>query len=399
MNRLRDDFRGLVVLFCLAFLLTAIAPANAGPTPEQIHERAGQGIIFGIKRIFQVISGAGGGDFAIALASHEFSAGNTRLRLDIQGQLNALGWTTRTWLVKHFSNEMPLPQRPECRGFLKLQLPDNAANQPNNALIPIGFTATLEVKVDECIRMIGLAIVGTGLSQANVFQSDAFLTILQRIPPAHVNYVLKKFFPKLFMFLGKRSAKLFFDEILLDGQVTGTRIMTHLSMEEFTGFAVNFGLGLARNAAIGTVQGAVGVGVGAAVCSLPFFGNVALGAVLVAITGKAADSLISFGMNAFEAGLFRDRFAKIEGWLLGTYSPGVNQADWLEEQVGAEAKRDDYSSLRRLVIHIQRVPPLKRGFWLPYVNKLRVPVEFKARQDNSWIAQKYLGILEVLFAS
>ncbi|MBP7634411.1 hypothetical protein KBA41_09565 [Candidatus Ozemobacteraceae bacterium] len=360
-------------------------------------ERAGKGILFGLQRIFLVINQAGQGDFQVKLSSSAFSEGNKRLKLVIDGKLNVIGWTVKYWIAKLFPNEMPLPQRPECRGFLKFHLPGGLSGIADAAVVNLGFTTTLEVKVDECIRMIGMAVVGSGLSRVGLFESDAFLQILNQIPQAQVKYVTKKFFPKLFNFLARRSAKKFFDELLLDGQVTGSRIMTHIGLGEITGFAVNFGLGLARNAAVAAAQGAVGAGVGAAVCSLPMFGNIALGAVLVAITGKAVDSLLDFGMNAFEAGMYRDRFAKIEGWLLGTFSPGEHQAEWLEQQVTAEAQKDDYSSIQRLVIYIQRVPPLKRGFWESYVAKLRVPLEFRARQEGSWIAQKYLGILDVLF--
>lgn len=387
----------LILMMTLCFLMCQPGAALAGVSPEQIHERAGKGILFGLQRIFLVINQAGQGEFQIKLSSSAFSEGNTRLKLVIDGNLNVIGWTLKYWIAKHFPNEMPLPQRPECRGFLKFQLPAGFSDIADGKVVHVGFTTTLEVKVDECIRMIGMAVVGSGLSRVGLFESDAFLQILNQIPQAQVQYVTKKFFPKLFNFLTRRSAKKFFDELLLDGQVTGSRIMAHIGLGEITGFAVNFGLGLARNAAVAAAQGAVGAGVGAAVCSLPMFGNIALGAVLVAITGKAVGSLLDFGLNAFEAGMYRDRFAKIEGWLLGTFSPGEHQAEWFEQQVAAEAQKDDYSSIQRLVIYIQRVPPLKRGFWEPYVAKLRAPLEFKARQEGSWIAQKYLGILDVLF--
>jgi len=386
----------LILLMTLCFLLGEPGAADAGLTSEQMHERAGKGILFGLQRIFLVINQAGQGEFQVKLSSTAFSEGNTRLKLVIGGNLNVIGWTAKYWIAKLFPTEMPLPPRPECRGFLKVHLPEGLSGIADAAVVNLGFTVTLEVKVDECIRMIGMAVVGSGLSRVGLFESDAFLQILNQIPQAQIQYVTKKFFPKLFNFLARRSAKKFFDELLLDGQVTGSRIMTHIGLGEITGFAVNFGLGLARNAAVAGAQGAVGASVGAAVCSLPMFGNIALGAVLVAITGKAVDSLLDFGMNAFEAGMYRDRFAKIEGWLLGTFSPGENQAEWLEQQVAAEAQKDDYSSIQRLVIYIQRVPPLKRGFWEPYVAKLRAPLEFKARQEGSWIAQKYLGILDVL---
>ncbi|MFZ2957658.1 MAG: hypothetical protein WA705_12270 [Candidatus Ozemobacteraceae bacterium] len=392
--------RPTVTLFVVLLLLSLAQPffLQATPLTAQVHERAGKGILFGLQKVFQTVNQAGGDDFKINLTSSKFSSENTHLQLQIDGSMNALGWTTRVWLIKYFSTEMPLPQRPECRGFLKFILPADTKSIADNAVVQTKFTCTLDVKVDECLKIIGMAIVGTGLSHLTVFQSDAFLQILDRIPQQNVQIVLQKFFPRMFSFLAKRSAKKFFDELQLDGQVTGIRILTQIGLDEITGFSMSFGLGLAQSAAVGCVQGAVGVGVGAAVCTMPFFGNVAVGAIIVAITGKTADSLINFGINSFEAGLYRDRFAKIEGWLLGTYSPGVNQADWLVKQVATEAKKDDYSSLQRLVIHIQRVSPLKRGFWQPYVNKLRSPVEFQARQDGSWVAQKYLGILDVLFA-
>ncbi len=386
----------LILLMTLCFLLGEPGAADAGLTSEQMHERAGKGILFGLQRIFLVINQAGQGEFQVKLSSTAFSEGNTRLKLVIGGNLNVIGWTAKYWIAKLFPTEMPLPPRPECRGFLKVHLPEGLSGIADAAVVNLGFTVTLEVKVDECIRMIGMAVVGSGLSRVGLFESDAFLQILNQIPQAQIQYVTKKFFPKLFNFLARRSAKKFFDELLLDGQVTGSRIMTHIGLGEITGFAVNFGLGLARNAAVAGAQGAVGASVGAAVCSLPMFGNIALGAVLVAITGKAVDSLLDFGMNAFEAGMYRDRFAKIEGWLLGTFSPGENQAEWLEQQVAVEAQKDDYSSIQRLIIYIQRIPPLKRGFWEPFVAKLRVPLEFRARQEGSWIAQKYLGILDVL---
>ncbi|OQA06695.1 MAG: hypothetical protein BWY66_01732 [bacterium ADurb.Bin374] len=387
----------LILLMTLCFLLGEPGAADAGLTSEQMHERAGKGILFGLQRIFLVINQAGQGEFQVKLSSTAFSEGNTRLKLVIGGNLNVIGWTAKYWIAKLFPTEMPLPPRPECRGFLKVHLPEGLSGIADAAVVNLGFTVTLEVKVDECIRMIGMAVVGSGLSRVGLFESDAFLQILNQIPQAQIQYVTKKFFPKLFNFLARRSAKKFFDELLLDGQVTGSRIMTHIGLGEITGFAVNFGLGLARNAAVAGAQGAVGASVGAAVCSLPMFGNIALGAVLVAITGKAVDSLLDFGMNAFEAGMYRDRFAKIEGWLLGTFSPGENQAEWLEQQVAVEAQKDDYSSIQRLIIYIQRIPPLKRGFWEPFVAKLRVPLEFRACQEGSWIAQKYLGILDVLF--
>ncbi len=393
----RASYTTWVLILGLCLLLCHPGAVQANPMSEQMFERAGKGILFGLQRIFLVINQAGQGDFQVKLSSSAFSEGNKRLKLVIDGKLNVIGWTVKYWIAKLFPNEMPLPQRPECRGFLKFHLPGGLSGIADAAVVNLGFTTTLEVKVDECIRMIGMAVVGSGLSRVGLFESDAFLQILNQIPQAQVKYVTKKFFPKLFNFLARRSAKKFFDELLLDGQVTGSRIMTHIGLGEITGFAVNFGLGLARNAAVAAAQGAVGAGVGAAVCSLPMFGNIALGAVLVAITGKAVDSLLDFGMNAFEAGMYRDRFAKIEGWLLGTFSPGEHQAEWLEQQVTAEAQKDDYSSIQRLVIYIQRVPPLKRGFWESYVAKLRVPLEFRARQEGSWIAQKYLGILDVLF--
>lgn len=393
-------YRSLLARMVLIFLCMASMPPCNGQTnatSAPMFERAGKGILFGLQRMFLVINQAGRGEFQVKLSSSAFSDENTRLKLVIDGNLNVIGWTLKYWIAKLFPNETPLPQRPECRGFLKFHLPADLSNIADADVVNVAFTTTLEVKVDECIRMIGMAVVGSGLSHVRLFESDAFLQILNQIPQAQVQYVMKKFFPSLFNFLTRRSAKKFFDEIQLDGKVTGSRIMAHIGLNEITGFAVNFGLGLARNAAVGAAQGAVGVGVGAAVCSLPVFGNIALGAVLVAITGKTVDSLLDFGLNAFEAGMYRDRFAKIEGWLLGTFSPGVNQAEWLEKQVAAEAQKDDYSSIQRLVIYIQRVPPLKRGFWEPYVNKLRAPLEFRARQEGSWIAQKYLGMLDVLF--
>ncbi|HNV71126.1 MAG TPA: hypothetical protein PKO06_15595, partial [Candidatus Ozemobacteraceae bacterium] len=264
-------------------------------------------------------------------------------------------------------------------------------------LVRVPFRIDAEVKVDQTLKLIAMMGMGVALDQFDLLPIEKINQMLQQVPAMHVRTVLQKFFPSLDNFLLNKLNASFFDQLVKQGHVSGQAMLTSIGVGDFLGFLLGFGVGIAESAALAGVTNAAELGVGAAIITMPGVGNVAVGAMLMVVSAKLTQMAFNLGKEVVEWGIWRDRFAKIEGYLQGAWSPGKAQADWLEKQIAYEAARDDFSAVHRLIMHLRVMPLLRRAWFREYVQNLRASIVRQAEAKQSFVAQKYVAIIDVLF--
>lgn len=391
---------GLGVLVIASLLLSLWSPSlAAGAAPiDVVRQRAGKGIVTTLNRACAILSQIGGPMFSAAVASTGFEAGNRKVRVTITGAIQVPGRYVRGRVLASLNQDCPLPSRPECQGLFRLELPAHAAQADTRASYRVPFRLDLAVDIEATLKVLTMMGLGFGLKHIDLFPDEAFLRVLDTLPPSNLREVLRRFFPSFVSFLEKRTVSRAVDEILADGRLTGTRALQGLGLDELVSFGLNFGLGLAQMAATTWVKEAVALGAGSAALAMPGMAPIAVGALLQVVAVKATGLLIDMGKEQFQAGIYRDRFAKIEGFFLGTWSPGEHHIPWLIDTVTAEAKKDRFDTIQKLILYLRAKPPAQRGWWNPLHPKLRAPLAFRAQQEGSWLAERYLAMWDLLFA-
>lgn len=389
-------------------LLTSIVGGLAGavwPPPieaanplDVVMLRAGRGIVAVLTRACEILTQIGGQAVQAQVASSAFAQGNRKLRVSITGAVAIPGRHLRGRLITSLNQDCPLPNRRECQGIFRLNLPADVTQPSPNEFYWVPFRLDLAIDVEQTLKIITMMGIGFGLDRLDLFPDEAFLGVIAQLPCESLHGVLARFFPALIGYLEKRTISRGIDEILADGRLHGGHALQALGLDELIGFGINFGIGMAQTAATGFVKEAVAAGAGAAVLALPGMAPVAVGALLQVLAVKATGLLIDLGKEQFNAGIYRDRFAKIDAFLQGTWSPGQHHLPWLENTIAAEAKQDRYYTIQKLIIYLRAKDPTKRGWWSSLHGRLRAPLVFRAEQDQSSLAGRYLGMLDLLLA-
>jgi hypothetical protein len=390
--------RSLILVLAGLLLTVALStPATAANAMDVVMLRAGKGIIAVLSRACGILTQIGNRSFSAAVASTAFQGGNRKLRITIAGSVQVPGRYVRGKVMASLNQDCPLPYRPECQGIFRLTLPANAATVDANAWFGVPFRLDLGIDVEQTLKVLTMMGLGFGLKQVDLFPNEAFLNLINNIPSQNLREVLVRFFPGFVGFLEKRTISRAVDEILSDGRLTGGRALQGLGLDELVGFAVNFGLGMAQMTAAGFAKGAVAMGAGAAAVAMPGLSTIAVGAILEVVAVKLTGALVDLGKDQFDRGIYRDRFAKIDAFLLGTWEPGRHNIPWLENAITQEAKQDQYKTIEKLVIYLRAKDPLKRGWWNPLHPRLRAPLVFRSQQEGSWLAARYLAMWDLLF--
>ncbi len=403
MNTSRHRLNSIAVILILHLFLLPAFPVMASVAGSQqvlsaVLERSSQGIVFGVQKTIDAINSFKNPNFGLRLTEHRVADANHKLILTIDGHIALPGNFVNHGLKKWFPNETPLPQRPECRAFIKMKFPaEGAPELQGRNPVRVPFRIDAEVKVDQCLKILAMMGMGMAIEQVDLIPVAKVSQLLAQVPSEHVRTVLQKFFPSLDNFLLKKLSSNFFDQLLKQGHVSGQAMLTSIGVGDFLGFLLGFGVGIAESAALAGVTNAAQLGVGAAIITMPGVGNVAVGAMLVVVSARLTQAAFTLGKEVVEWGIWRDRFAKIEGYLQGSWSPGKAQADWLEKQVAYEAARDDFSAVHRLIMHLRAMPLLRRAWFKEYMQTLRVPIARQAEAKQSFVAQKYTAIIDVLF--
>ncbi|RCK77789.1 MAG: hypothetical protein OZSIB_2847 [Candidatus Ozemobacter sibiricus] len=389
---------GVLVFPILLMNLWSPSPAAGAVPIDVVMGRAGKGIVATLHRACAILSQIGGQTFSAAVASTAFAPGNRKVRVTITGVILVPGRYVRGRVLASLNQDCPLPSRPECQGLFRLELPANAAQADARTSYRVPFRLDLAVDVEATLKVLTMMGLGFGLKQVDLFPDEAFLRQLNHLPASNLHTVLGRFFPSFVSFLEKRTVSRAVDEILADGRLTGTRALQGLGLDELVGFGINFGLGLAQMAATTWVKEAVALGAGSAALAMPGMAPIAVGAILQVVAVKATGMLIDIGKEQFQAGIYRDRFAKIEAFFMGTWSPGEHHIPWLIDTVTAEAKKDRFDTIQKLILYLRAQAPARRGWWNPLHPKLRAPLAFRAQQEGSWLAERYLAMWDLLFA-
>ncbi len=389
----------LIVLTLTGLVGLWSAPAAVAASPvDVVMLRAGKGIVATLGRACAILSQIGGNTFSATVASTAFAPGNRKVRVTITGVIQVPGRYMRGRVLASLNQDCPLPSRPECQGLFRLDLPANAAQADVHAFHRVPFRLDLAVDVEATLKVLTMMGLGFGLKQVDLFPDEAFLRLINGIPAQNLQVILGRFFPSFVSFLEKRTVSRAVDEVLSSGRLTGTKVLQGLGLDELVSFGVNFGLGLAQMAATTYVKDAVALGAGTAALAMPGMAPIAIGAFMQVLAVKATGMLIDMGRDQFIQGIYRDRFAKIEAFFMGTWSPGEHHIPWLIDTVTAEAKKDRFDTIQKLILYLRAKDPLKRGWWSPLHPKVRAPLAFRSQQEGSWLAARYLAMWDLLFA-
>ncbi len=386
-----------LVLLVATLILAAPTGATAANAIDVVMLRAGKGIVAVVTRVCTLLTQMGGQNFSAVVASTAFSEANRKVRISITGTFRAPGRHVRGRLLAGINQDCPLPYRAECQGILRIALPANAAAAEPNTFYPVSYRLDLAVDVDQTLKVLTMMGLGFGLKNVDMFPDEAFLDLVGKIPSENLRTVLTTFFPGFVGYLEKRTISRGVDEILADGRLTGTKVLQGIGLDELIGFAVNFGLGMAQMTATTFVKDAVALGAGAAAVAMPGLGAVAVGVLLEVVAVKATGILIDQTKDQFERGIYRDRFAKIDAYLQGTWEPGQAHIPWLIETITTEAKSEDYKTIEKLIIYLRNKEPLERNWWTSVYPRVRQPLVFQSQQDGSWLAARYVSMLDLLF--
>lgn len=165
-------------------------------------------------------------------------------------------------------------------------------------------------------------------------------------------------------------------------------------------FAAYIGIEICKHIAAQQVKtlamGTAGAALSAVTLPIPVIGQVAVGAMLVNLAITNAPGLINWSVEEFRKGVFRDRLGKATMYLMGKYPPGKAQVSWFDNQVKAEAGKDDYSTLHRILFFLRLQPLNVRKPWKQAIKFYVPPVARQAEQKQSFNAERYLSILNYL---
>ncbi|KAF1083523.1 MAG: hypothetical protein GQF41_0301 [Candidatus Rifleibacterium amylolyticum] len=388
------------IVLCLVFIChSAHLPAQDTPKlSDKAFERLGQAITCVFERLSQAGISAGKGNFTAGVEKPKFSRDYRKMRLKITGMQRMPVEAVKHKVPRFFFAETPLPPRKECVGFFRLFPPENLEQLPAGSPVSLVYRLDLEINLQECVFIAAKAGVNFAIAESGILESEKLLIPIKKISNEKLRAILERFFPKLVQLVVNKGTSNILNDLLSAGN--GQNVLRFAGIAELGPFAAYIGIEICKHIAAQQVKtmamGSAGAALSAVTLPIPVIGQVAVGAMLVNLAITNAPGLINWSVEEFRKGVFRDRLGKATMYLMGKYPPGKAQVSWFDNQVKAEAGKDDYSTLHRILFFLRLQPLDVRKPWKQAIKFYVPPVARQAEQKQSFKAERYLSILNYL---
>ncbi|PKL46824.1 MAG: hypothetical protein CVV42_15080 [Candidatus Riflebacteria bacterium HGW-Riflebacteria-2] len=396
----RNQFARAIFLLCIFFIGSApyLLAQDAPKLSDKAFARMGQAITYLFERLGQAAITAGKGNFTASFDKPNFSRDYRKMRLQITGMQKMPVEAVKHKVTRFFFTETPLPPRKECVGFFRLFPPENLDKLPAGAPISLVYRLNLEINLQECVLIAAKTGVNFAIEESGILASEKLLIPIKKISNENLRAILERFFPKLVQLAVNKGTGNLLNSFLSAGN--GQNILRVSGIGELGPFATYIGIEICKHVAAQQVKnlamGSAGAALSAVTLPMPVIGQVAVGAMLVNLAITNSPGLINWSVEEFRKGVFRDRLGKATMNLMGKYPPGKAQVSWFDKQVKAEATKDDYSTLHRILFFLRLQPLHVRKPWKQAIKFYVPPVARQAEQRQSFKAERYLSILNYL---
>ncbi len=401
MNRFVKSQRSAELFLILLLCTTIVTPLSAETVKlsDRAFERLGQAIFAFSQKLSEALISTGHGNFVASFDQPKFSRDYRKMRLKVTGMQRMPAESARHKVTRFFFTETPLPPRKECVGFFRLFPPENLDELASDAPVSMVYRLDLEINLQECVLIAAKAGISFAIEETGVLESEKLLVPVRKISNENARMLLERFFPKVVQLAVNKGTDSLLNSFLSTGSDRES-VLKYAGIEQLAPFAVFATVEITKYLAAQQVKnlamGATGAALSTIVIPMPVIGQVAIGAILVNLAITNAPGLINWSVEEFKKGVFRDRLGKATMNLMGKYPPGNSQVRWFEDQVKAEAAKDDYSTLHRILFFLRLQPMNVRKPWKPALKYYVAPVVRQAEKNASFKAERYLSIINYL---
>ncbi|MBF0407145.1 MAG: hypothetical protein HQM10_07320 [Candidatus Riflebacteria bacterium] len=346
-----------------------------------------------IKKVAQTLSMSSMGNFHAFVASSSFRPGYKKMDFVIVGYKVFSGKGLSKKAEKYLSQDFPLPPRKDFRGFVKYSPSLEPVDSKSSRL---NFKLNLEVDIGEAIKTASLAGINLSISALTYYSADMFLQSIQLQP---IQNLIKKLFPKCIKLVTGKATSSSVDEIIETGTISRERLLGNISIDEVLDFSIKLGISFACFIVTSATQGAVISSVAMATLPIPVIGNVAMGALLGVIVSRTAAISVNVGLKYLHSKYVIIKFKRINRCLKEGSVYYEDLLYWLRENIAKETKKDEYRTIHKLLQFLRIKPVEEQRKWREILLTIRPILEFQSIQESSWIASRYISLLDLIVSN
>lgn len=397
----RNRLAGLILTLCFIFMApgSGLMAENSANLSDKAFEKLGLTISYLFERLGSAGISAARGNFVAGFDKPRFSRDFRKMRLKVTGLQRMPVEAVKHKATRFFFTETPLPPRTECVGFFRLFPPENLQELPAGSTVSLVYRLDLEINLQECVKIAAKAGINFAIAESGILESEKLLAPIKKITNDNLSILLERFFPKVVQLIVNKGTDSLLDGFLSAGK-SRENILRYVGIDQLAPFTIFAAIEICKFVAAQQVKnlamGTAGAALSTIVIPVPVIGQVAVGAMLVNLAITNAPGLINWSIDEFQKGVFRDRLGKATMHLMGKYPPGIAQIRWFENQVKAEAAKDDYSTLHRILFFLRLQPVPVRKPWKQALKLYVAPVSGQLKRSESFKAERYLSIINYL---